>query len=215
MTNEHLDIHDWDPLSIDEAAEAFRGYPMPWWIAGGWAIDLLLGKQTRPHGDTDILLLAPDQLAAKAYLDQDWVLYKTGQRTPSRLAPWPDDDYLEPDLGIHDVWVKQRVGGPWRFQLMLLPTAGDDWVFRRDKRIAGPIADMGWTTPAGLPVLNPEIQLLYKSRVHDRREKDQADFEAAVPALADSQKRWLAERIRLIYGEEHDWLGPLEQGQEA
>ncbi len=30
------------------------------WLDGGWAVDALLGKQTRPHADIDIMIPMPD-----------------------------------------------------------------------------------------------------------------------------------------------------------
>jgi hypothetical protein len=41
----------WDPMAPEDAAIVFCTWTLPWWIAGGWAIDLLLGHQTRAHGD--------------------------------------------------------------------------------------------------------------------------------------------------------------------
>ena len=34
----------WDPLSPTEAQELFSGLSAPWWISGGWAIDLFRGS---------------------------------------------------------------------------------------------------------------------------------------------------------------------------
>jgi hypothetical protein len=31
--------------------------PFQWWIAGGWALDLFIGEQTRPHFDTDVAIV--------------------------------------------------------------------------------------------------------------------------------------------------------------
>ena len=31
----------WEPLTPQQAAERLRGLGAPWWIAGGWALDLL------------------------------------------------------------------------------------------------------------------------------------------------------------------------------
>ena len=28
-----------------------------WWVAGGWALDLFLGRMTRPHHDVDVAIL--------------------------------------------------------------------------------------------------------------------------------------------------------------
>lgn len=33
---------------------------MPCWVVGGWGIDALLGRQTRPHKDLDVLTLLQD-----------------------------------------------------------------------------------------------------------------------------------------------------------
>ncbi|MGM7683701.1 nucleotidyltransferase domain-containing protein [Cytobacillus sp. Hm23] len=35
-------------------------YNKPWFIAGGWAIDLFIGKQTRPHHDLEIAIFRKD-----------------------------------------------------------------------------------------------------------------------------------------------------------
>jgi len=45
------------------AAAAMAGLPRPWWVAGGWALDLFLGRRTRPHADLEISVLAADQRA--------------------------------------------------------------------------------------------------------------------------------------------------------
>ena len=48
--------HHWQPLSVQETVDLLYSLPVPWWIAGGWAIDLYLGRQTRPHEDIDVLI---------------------------------------------------------------------------------------------------------------------------------------------------------------
>ncbi|MBT5590872.1 MAG: hypothetical protein HOG99_26265 [Gemmatimonadetes bacterium] len=204
-----LDISDWAPLSPTTVVDALRGCDKPFWIAGGWALDLLVGEQTREHRDTDVLILTRDQLAIQRHLSSDWVLYKTQQPTPSKLAPWPAGEYLPPESGINDIWVKNEVGGPWVFQIMFLQSSEDHWTFRRDERLGGPLSDIGWETPEGLPVLSPQIQLLFKG-AKDRRPKDDADFHTARAHLSDHQQRWLARGLRLQFGDDHEWLEFLE-----
>jgi hypothetical protein len=51
----NLDPHNWSPLSVEELAEICEGMPVPWWIAGGWALDLFVGRTTRAHEDMDVL----------------------------------------------------------------------------------------------------------------------------------------------------------------
>ena len=37
------------------------------WIDGGWGVDALLNKQTRPHGDLDIVVREKDLAVLKKY----------------------------------------------------------------------------------------------------------------------------------------------------
>lgn len=204
----HLNVHDWQPLTLRELREVLRGLEAPWWIAGGWAIDLFLGRQTRPHEDLDVLILRRDQLRVQQHL-HGWRLYKTKQPTPSTLAPWPANEFLAWETGVYDIWAKQTETGGWRFQLMLMEDDTDRWVFRRDPRIGGRVADLGWMTDDGLPVLRPAVQLLYKGRLESRRPKDDADFAAVLPHLAEDARRWLADELRLQFGARHPWIVEL------
>jgi len=65
------------------------------WLTGGWGIDALLGRQTRPHKDLDALLSLDDMRRMHALLSQNgyslkehwpentWVLDGSGQKTAS------------------------------------------------------------------------------------------------------------------------------------
>ena len=44
----------WEPWRPDEVAARLSGIAAPWCVVGGWAIDLFLGRETRPHGDLEI-----------------------------------------------------------------------------------------------------------------------------------------------------------------
>src|SRR5207247_10666750 len=39
---------------------ALDGRGIPAWLDGGWGIDALLGEQTRPHEDVDLVVPVPD-----------------------------------------------------------------------------------------------------------------------------------------------------------
>ncbi|HEV2736058.1 MAG TPA: hypothetical protein VGV85_14520, partial [Longimicrobiaceae bacterium] len=49
------------PPHLDAVAAAMRGFGAPWCVAGGWALDLFLGRATRPHADVDLALFRDDQ----------------------------------------------------------------------------------------------------------------------------------------------------------
>ena len=50
----------WTGLRPEDVRSELRDLHCPWWICGGWAIDLWLGHRTRDHADTDIGCFRPD-----------------------------------------------------------------------------------------------------------------------------------------------------------
>lgn len=58
----------WSPLSIDEINDVLAQSTFPWWIAGGYAIDLAVGRRLRYDGDIDVLILHRDHLEARSLL---------------------------------------------------------------------------------------------------------------------------------------------------
>lgn len=56
----------WQPWHSQEVTTFFAALLVPWWIAGGWAIDLFLGRQTREHQDIDVLILRRDHQAVRS-----------------------------------------------------------------------------------------------------------------------------------------------------
>ena len=192
----------WEPLSPWEVAGVLDGVACRWWIAGGWAIDLHLGRQTRAHADVDVLFLRGDQLAVQQHL-AEWDLHAADP--PGTLRPWDDRELLAP--GIHDVWCRRSPASPWALQLMIDHTEHDQWVYRRDASIRRPVAELdGPASDTDRRVLSPDIQLLYKSAAP--RAKDEADFEAALAVLDASQRRWLRNSLA-VATPGHPWLTRL------
>jgi len=196
----------WQPWNPYEVAAFFANLPVPWWIAGGWAIDLFLGRQTREHEDIDVLLLRRDNLAVRALLglwDVQAALPPPRDETwPFR--PWRRNEAL--DETIHDVWCRPDAMQPWAIQLMIADTRDGLWLFRRMPTISRSVATIGETTPEGVPYLAPEIQLLYKAR--GLRPKDEADFWQTLPALSRDRRVWLRETLLQAHPH-HPWLDPL------
>jgi len=197
MTNLHE--QPWVPLTPDEAYKVFAGFAAPWWIAGGWALDLYLGRQTRRHGDLDVLIRRDHQLLVRRHLS-GWDLHKTNQ---PGLKPWADDDFLRPP--INSIWCRRAAESPWCLELMLMETADDEWVFRRNNAIRGPLNSLGRKTDAGIPYLAPEIQLLYKARP-ELLEKDKADFNVVAPCLEQAARKWLLDALQQCFSNDHPWI---------
>jgi hypothetical protein len=58
----------------------------------------------------------------------------------------------------------------------------------------------------GIPILAPEIQLLYKAKHH--LPKDEHDFQHALPFMSAAQRAWLKEMLPRCYGEDR-WITEL------
>jgi hypothetical protein len=191
----------WEPAVPAEAAARFAAFPGPWWIAGGYAIELAVGRPFRAHEDIDVLVLRRDHRHVQAAL-AGWEWWAADP--PGTLRPWRPGERLP--AAIHDIWCRPGPDRPWRIQVMIDESDGGDWVSRRDPRLRRPLAGIGQASTDGIPYLAPEIQLLYKAR--NVRPKDEADFTAARPVLDEAQRQWLDGALALAHGA-HPWRDRL------
>jgi hypothetical protein len=79
----------WDPWRPGEAAQRLARVSVPWYVAGGWALDLFRGEQTREHGDLEIAVPAPDFVGTLPLLNDDavgWLRRALAQMHPGH--PW-------------------------------------------------------------------------------------------------------------------------------
>lgn len=205
MTNDPHPFGRWHPWSPQQVAHLFSTLTVPWWIAGGWAIDLFVGKQTRAHEDIDVQILRRDQQAIRA-LFPGWDIQGAHPDEPAEwpFREWKPGEILSPS--VHDIWCRPSKTDPWVLQLMVGESSGEQWLFRRDPRIQRPLATIGRQTQEGIPYLAPEIQVLYKAK--GRRPKDEADFFIALPHLDAEARRWLAQSLTLVHPG-HAWLSLL------
>jgi hypothetical protein len=192
----------WRALHPAAAQHIMGAIDVPWWIAGGWAIDLFVGTQTRTHKDLDVGLRRLDALRAIAALG-GWEFFEAKDGSLSRLAPG-----LAPRAEVNCLWGR-RLGEPhWELELMLDDSDGGDWVFRRDSSIRRPLAAALRSMPEGSRYLAPEIQLLYKAR--ELRTEDWWDFEHVTPRLDGAAAGWLRDCLSRLYPK-HPWLPALTQ----
>ncbi len=183
-----------------EVAELFADVPR-WWVAGGYAIELAVGRAFRSHGDIDVLVLRRDLAAVQRAL-AGWELWAADP--PGTLRPWADGEVLGPQ--VHDIWCRPGPDRPWRVQVMADEADGDVWVSRRNPALRRPVAGIGLRAD-GIPFLAPEIQLFYKAR--EPRAKDRRDFAEVVPLLGPAQRQWLSAAILETYGP-HPWVSALD-----
>jgi len=188
------------------AAWVMRRYPKPWFFAGGWAIDLFLGRRRRWHKDVDLAVFRSDQTQLRLFLDG---------RKPRRLANgefvhWRlGDSLVSPEFQVFtEPWAS--FGLDWEF--LLEDGNAERWVFRKDPRIWLPAEQAYLMTPDGVPYLAPEIVLLFKASPSTASSNDSAteelgrlndeeDFRDAQSAMGERARAWLAESVALAYPE--------------
>ena len=169
-----------------------RSYPARWWVAGGWSLNLFIGHPTRLHEDTDALVLYRDLHPIHTALP-GWTIYASDP--PETLRPWVKGDRLPKT--IRDIWCRPTDAETWWFQFMIMHTEGDHRIFPRDRRVTGAVADLS-DARDGIPIIAPELQLLYKSRV-PHRARDTSDMRRMIPRLITARQQWLRERVELLY----------------
>lgn len=193
----------WLERKPPDAAELFAGYPGRWWIAGGWAIEAFTGIR-RHHSDLDPSIPRDDLPQLRRHLAGRIDLWSADQETLRVLLP---DDIGDDQLAdsCENVWARRSGGDPWEYDIILMSTAQDRWVFKRDSRISRPIQEIVWTQD-GIDYLRPEIQLLHKAR--GLRAVDQQDFEAVWPMLDRDDQNWLQEALEMVHPD-HPWLAAM------
>ncbi|GCE08171.1 nucleotidyltransferase domain-containing protein [Dictyobacter aurantiacus] len=195
----------WQPWGPHEVARFFETVTVPWWIAGGWALDLFLGEQTREHEDIDVQFLRRDQQAIRSVFgDWDVQAVHEGSSPTWPFRTWEQGVPLSE--GVHDIWCRPTPASPWALQLMVADSSDGDWLFRRDARIQRPLTSIGGRSADGIPYIAPEIQLLYKAK--GRRPKDEMDFERVAPSLDRARRLWLRQALEMTLPG-HPWLARL------
>jgi Aminoglycoside-2''-adenylyltransferase len=57
--------HICNPTNEHAVGSLLSGLTVPWWITGGWAIDLAVGHVTRDHSDVNVMMLERDEHALR------------------------------------------------------------------------------------------------------------------------------------------------------
>jgi len=193
---------------------AFMGpFTRPWLVAGGWAIDLYLGRKSREHEDVDIAIFRPDQIAMQQYL-AGWQLRRVNQRN---LEEWKPGEWLS--LPVHEIHALRDGGDPKELEILLDERDGDMWRFRKNLQVTRPVAKIALQTAGGIPFLGPEVALLYKAaqvissgpQLDAAGEKSRGDLQSALPHLEAERRSWLRNAIDRCYPE-HPWLASLDKG---
>jgi uncharacterized protein CbrC (UPF0167 family) len=186
----------WTPSQV---AHHLAGVTTPWCVAGGWALDLFRGTQTRQHGDIEIAIPAAsfpeirDRFPGCAF-DAAGSGRIWENATPDVLA------------ATHQTWIRDRATGNYLLDVFREPHDGQTWICRRDQTIRLAYGEIICHTPDGVPYLAPHVVLLFKAK--HARPKDQTDFDETIPHMTPAQRQTLAELLTRVHPGHH-WLAML------
>lgn len=195
-----LDDDAWDAWLPDELGQRLREAIHPWYVAGGWALDLWQGEQTREHEDLEFVVLRKDVTYFRSLLQGlDFFTVKDG--TVEYLPPSAD---VPGD--VWQIWGGDMRQGRWRVDMMMEPGTPDLWIYKRDPTIQAARSDAVQMSRTGIPYLVPELVLLYKAM--RCREKDQRDFDSSVKILSVAGRRQLRAWLTQLHPNHH-WIEHL------
>ncbi len=190
----------WRSRTPADVVELLRGYPGRWWIAGGWAIQAFTDV-ARPHGDIDPSVPRSDAALLRRHLFGRLDVWAADK---GALRPLVGDDAVVP-LTCSNLWLRASGADPWEYDVVLMDATDERWTYKRDARVTLPVGDILWHRD-GTDYLRPEIQLLHKAP--GLRAKDQLDFDACLPLLADPARLWLRTALETAHPGHH-WIDAL------
>lgn len=197
------DLSLWDAWSPEEVARRLEGLRPPWYVAGGWAIELFLGEQLREHEDLEIAV-PRERFPEIADALAEFELFVPGRDLTGRSLVWPLAEAPDALERHHQTWVREPPTGQWRLDVFREPSSRDTWIFRRDERIRLPYSAVIERSDGGIPYSRPELVLLFKAK-RPEEPKNEADLAAVLPRLDRARRSWLAEALALVHPG-HPWL---------
>ena len=101
-----------DFAAVSAVCSLLSRLTVPYWIIGGWAIDLAVGRVTRDHADVDVMLLERDKRALWDDLPEDEVQITGRDRESRRLTLHRENLLLPTEVFLAEAdgtfWVHRR-----------------------------------------------------------------------------------------------------------
>ena len=213
---------------LKSASQVMGNMNAKWCFAGGWAIDLFLGKESRPHKDLDIVVFKNEINEVISYMkSKGWRI-----ETPTRQGFLPVTEENVSELEMDNMWCmneaypldylkvdeqgscnfyqyEREVQEEFDFLEVLLNSTEDGYFIYEQNPSVRLEMSRAIFENNGLPYLAPEIVLLYKSKYLS--EDNQADFDLVTAKLNSEQIKWLKEALTNEYGSDHPWAMELSE----
>jgi len=196
-------------------------------ICGGHAIDLFLGRKTRPHKDLDVAVFREDRdKIIQHMLDTGWEVYEpcgteylhkissihSQKRIKSNI--WcvkpcnPHYIFTEHENEMFAVEFDNLEQTELDYIEFLFNTRNDeDFLYSRNHDIKMKLEDAILKID-DVTCLAPELVLLYKSTAADEAEY-QLDFDNTLPSLNKMQVAVLENALRVMFPDGHKWINAI------
>jgi lincosamide nucleotidyltransferase A/C/D/E len=132
------------------------------WLDGGWAVDAVLGEQTRSHKDLDIILRESDLPRLQHTLASAGFCVRDGGTAANFVLA----DGFGREVDVHAIVFDRAGNGVYRLE------NGSDWIFP-----APGFSGRGEIQGVGVRCLSPEVQVLCHAHGYVPTEKDVRDME--------------------------------------
>ena len=141
--------------------ERLDGAGVEAWLDGGWAVDAVLGEQTRAHADLDLIVRVIDVPAMREALAGDGFELDRGETHSNFVLR----DGAGREIDVHPVTFDARGDGVYRME------NGDDWVFPADG-----FSGRGRVEARAVRCLSPDVQMLCHATGYTPGETDIHDM---------------------------------------
>ena len=105
--------------ALVDLLQLFESAGIEVWLDGGWAVDALLGAQTRPHKDVDIILRVADIPTLREILTRRGFQIQNGGTESNFVLA----DRFGLEVDVHAIVFDRDGNGVYRMQ------NGSDWIF--------------------------------------------------------------------------------------
>jgi aminoglycoside 6'-N-acetyltransferase I len=167
--------NSWKPLAVSELPEQFGSFN-EWFLCGGVSVDVIVGRQIRPHADIDVGVFRSQLSECLQAIGKERVFLC---QPPGTHVSW-DGGAVDP--GVHDIWISDVSREHWEMQILVFDDEGETVYYRRDRRVHWPKSSHA-VNAGNVWVLNPLITFLYKFNRPAVEEKDIVDAVALIAGL--------------------------------
>lgn len=217
---------------IDECISFMKGADFPFFICGGFALELFLDKRIRPHSDIDVCVLSKNKKETVEYMqNKHWNLYEpigdsllrpilnTDREQISRLRFFfcikPNCSFIninptsKNNIYKFEILNEEQLSFDF-IEVIFNECQNENFICYPDKNVVRKF-DKAVLYNNDIPYIAPEILLFFKSNsAYSSRTDYQIDFNEVAPHLPRESRVWLINALAKVYDQGHPWIDSLK-----